>query len=129
MAKKRILVVEDNQASRMIFQDLLIDEGYEVLSVTKAEDALTLARETSPDMILMDIQLSGMDGLTATKILREDKLTRKIPIIALTSYAMPGDRERTLVAGCTGYITKPIRVEAFRKEIASFLAKTEKKLA
>lgn len=127
MGAKKILIVEDNPANRMIFQDLLECSGHEVEAVAMAEDALTLVRESMPDLILMDVQLPGMDGLTATKILREDELTRGIPIIALTSYAMPGDRERTLIAGCNGYITKPIRVDSFRKDINSILEKTEAK--
>lgn len=125
---KKILLVEDNPANRLVFRDLLETAGYEVDSVEKAEDALTLVRESSPDLILMDLQLPGMDGLTATRILRENKLTRSIPIIALTSHAMPGDRERSLVAGCSGYLTKPIRIEAFRREILSILEKTDKKV-
>ena len=129
MELKRILVVEDNPANRMVFADLLGAAGYAVRTVEMAEDALTVAREATPDLILMDIQLPGMDGLTATRILREDKLTRNVPIIALTSYAMPGDRERSLIAGCNGYITKPIRVEAFRQEVAAILEKSGRKTA
>ncbi len=126
MSAKKILLVEDNAANRMVFEDLLTAEGYEVRSVTQAEDALTLAREFAPDLVLMDIQLPGMDGLTATRILREDKATREIPIIALTSYAMQGDRERCLVAGCNGYITKPIRIDSFRKEILKVFEKSSR---
>lgn len=114
-----VLLVEDNRANQMIFRDLLEAEGYHVTCVDNGEDALTAAAEAAPALILMDIQLPGMDGLTATRILREDRHMRNIPIIALTSYAMPGDREKCLVAGCSGYITKPIRVKEFRKEIAA----------
>ncbi len=117
MSTKKIIMIEDNPANRMVFKDLLELEGFEVTSLEKAEDALPMAKELNPDLILMDIQLPGMDGLTATKILREDPNTQAIPIVALTSYAMPGDRERALVAGCTGYITKPIRVDSFRDEV------------
>lgn len=117
MTAKRIILVEDNEANRLIFKDLLELEGFEVTSLNKAEDALPIAREIKPNLILMDIQLPGLDGLTATRILREDPITLTIPIVAVTSYAMPGDRERALVAGCTGYITKPIRVDSFREEI------------
>jgi two-component system cell cycle response regulator DivK len=125
MSRKRILIVEDNLANRVVFQDLLEGAGYEVRCTDRAEDALPLAKDVRPDLILMDIQLAGMDGLTATKLLRDDELTRGIPIVALTSYAMPGDRERFLVAGCNGYITKPIRIDTFRKEIASMLESTQ----
>lgn len=126
MSAKKILLVEDNAANRMVFEDLLTADGYEVRSVTQAEDALVLAREFAPDLVLMDIQLPGMDGLTATRILREDKATRDIPIIALTSFAMQGDRDRCLVAGCNGYITKPIRIDSFRKEIVAVFEKSSK---
>ena len=118
---KRILLVEDNPANRMVVEDLLNVQGYEVRSAGKAEEAIDVVREFAPDLVLMDIQLPGMDGLTATKILRADSATSRIPIVALTSYAMTGDRERTLIAGCNGYITKPIRVDSFRNEIAAFL--------
>ena len=118
---KKVLLVEDNPANRLVFQDLLESVGYEVESVEKAEDAITLVRETTPDLILMDLELPGMDGLTATRILREDKLTRTVSIVALTSHAMPGDRERALLAGCNGYLTKPINVAAFRDEISKIL--------
>lgn len=119
MSPINVLIVEDNRANRMIFRDLLEEEGYRVTCVDNGEDAITAAAEVEPTLILMDIQLPGMDGLTATRILREDKDLRNIPIIALTSYAMPGDRERCLVAGCSGYITKPIRVKEFREEISA----------
>ena len=114
-----ILLVEDNRANQMVFRDLLEAEGYRVKCVDNGEDAVVAATELEPSLILMDIQLPGMDGLTATRILREDRKMRNVPIIALTSYAMPGDREKVLVAGCSGYITKPIRVKEFRKEIAA----------
>ncbi len=126
MAAKKILLIEDNAANQLAFRDLLESIGHEVHVVTKAEDGIPLARELKPDLILMDIQLPGMDGLTATRILREDTLTMDIPIIAVSSYAMPGDRERSLVAGCSGYITKPIRAEAFRKEITAILEAVSK---
>jgi two-component system cell cycle response regulator DivK len=116
-----ILLVEDNRANQMIFRDILEMEGYRVKCVNNGEDAVAAARELEPTLILMDIQLPGMDGLTATRILREDRKMRNVPIIALTSYAMPGDREKFLVAGCSGYITKPIRVKEFRKEIRDVL--------
>ena len=116
-----ILLVEDNRANQMVFRDILEAEGYSVKCVGNGEDAVAAATELQPSLILMDIQLPGMDGLTATRILREDRKMRNVPIVALTSYAMPGDREKVLVAGCNGYITKPIRVKEFRKEIAAVL--------
>lgn len=120
-----ILLVEDNRANVMVFRDLLEAEGYHVDCVNNGEDAVAAATELEPTLILMDIQLPGMDGLTATRILREDKKMRNVPIIALTSYAMPGDREKFLVAGCSGYIKKPIRVKEFRKEIAAVVETLE----
>ncbi len=119
---KKILVVEDNPTNRMIFRDILEADGYEVECLERAEDALRLQRERLPDLILMDVQLPGMDGLTAARILSEDRDTGDVPIIAVTSHAMPGDRERALLAGCSGYITKPIRVKPFREQIALVLA-------
>jgi two-component system cell cycle response regulator DivK len=127
MGPKKILLVEDNAVNQLVFQDLLETAGYDVRSVERAEDGLAVAREFVPHLILMDLQLPGMDGLTATRILREDKLTMEIPIIALSSHAMTGDRERALVAGCNGYIAKPIRVGDFRREVSSALEKTAPK--
>ncbi len=121
MDGKKILLVEDNPANQMVFRDLLEHMGHEVWLVDRAEEGTDLARARRPDLILMDIQLPGMDGLTATQILREDELTRDIPIVALTSHAMTGDREKALVAGCNAYITKPIRIESFRREISAIL--------
>lgn len=121
MTPPTVLLVEDNAANRLVFEDLLRAEGYQVHTVQSAEEAIPAARTLLPQLILMDLQLPGMDGLTASRILREDKLTRNIPIFALTSYAMPGDRQKALVAGCNGYISKPIRIQKFREEIRAVL--------
>jgi CheY-like chemotaxis protein len=125
MTRKKILLIEDNPANRMVFQDLLQVEGYEVICVGNAEDGITRAREIVPDLVLMDIQLPGMDGLTATRVLRSDKLTREILIVALTSHAMTDDREKCISAGCNGYITKPVRVASFRQEIRELLTQSD----
>lgn len=120
MAKK-ILVVEDNGDSRFLVVKVLTRSGYETLEADSGEDAVRLAHEASPDLILMDLGLIGMDGLTATTEIKKDPATRGIPVIALTAYAMDGDRERTVKAGCDGYITKPIDTRALPGQVAKYL--------
>jgi two-component system cell cycle response regulator DivK len=119
----RILIVEDNPANMTLALFLLDTAGHTVLSATDAEAGLRLAREGRPDLILMDIQLPGMDGLEATALLKGDEETRAIPVIALTALAMKGDEERIRAAGCDGYIAKPIRYQAFLTSIAAQLSK------
>jgi len=104
-----ILIVEDNVTNMKLSTFLLESAEYTVLAATNAESGLTLAREQRPDLILMDIQLPGMDGLEATTLLKADEATRRIPVIALTALAMKGDEERIRAAGCDGYIGKPMR--------------------
>ena len=104
-----VLIVEDNPANMILAMFLLQSAGHTVLSATDAEAGLTLARDEHPHLILMDIQLPGMDGLEATMILKRDDSTRDIPVIALTALAMKGDEERIRAAGCDGYIAKPMR--------------------
>lgn len=115
----KVLVVEDNPANMTLAVFLLESVGHTVLSVTDAEAGLTLARQEQPDLILMDIQLPGMDGLEATALLKADDATRAIPVIALTALAMKGDEERIRAAGCDGYIAKPM---AYREFLATILA-------
>ncbi len=119
---KKILVVEDNLQNRKLVCDLLMVKGYDICEASTAEVALQLIREQVPDLILMDVQLPGMDGLTLTSKLREDSATRDIIIVALTASAMKGDQEKVLEAGCDGYITKPIDTRAFPNTIARFLS-------
>ncbi len=102
---------------------LLKSAGHTVLSATDAESGLTLARSEQPDLILMDIQLPGMDGLQATALLKADEATRAIPVIALTALAMKGDEERIRAAGCDGYIAKPLAYRAFLATISNQLVK------
>lgn len=109
----KVLVVEDNPANMTLAVFLLESVGHTVLSVTDAEAGLTLARQERPDLILMDIQLPGMDGLEATALLKGDDATRTIPVIALTALAMKGDEERIRAAGCDGYIAKPMAYREF----------------
>ena len=106
----KVLVVEDNAANMTLAVFLLTSAGHSVLSVTDAEAGLTLARNEKPDLILMDIQLPGMDGLQATALLKADDATRAIPVIALTALAMKGDEERIRAAGCDGYILSLIHI-------------------
>lgn len=111
----RILVIEDNAANMKLAVLLLQRQGHEVLQATDAENGIRLARECMPRLILMDIQLPGMDGLAAARLLKADAATRDIRIVALTALAMTGDRERVAAAGCDGYISKPIRYQEFMK--------------
>ena len=119
----RVLIIEDNVANMTLAVFLLRSVGHTVLSARDAEAGLTLARDEQPDLILMDIQLPGMDGLEATALLRRDAATRAIPVIALTALAMKGDEERIRAAGCDDYIAKPLRYQEFLGSIAAQLAK------
>ena len=119
-----VLVVEDNPANMTLATFLLKSAGYAVLSATDAEAGLALARSEQPDLVLMDIQLPGMDGLEACAILKKDEGTRDIPVIALTALAMKGDEERIRAAGCDGYIAKPLAYREFLATIAARLQKT-----
>lgn len=117
----RILVIEDNAANMTLAKFLLESVGHSVISATDAEAGLTLAREEQPNLILMDIQLPGMDGLEATIRLKRDKATSAIPVIALTSLAMKGDEERIRAAGCDAYIAKPMRYQEFLAAVSGLL--------
>lgn len=118
-----ILVVEDNPDNMLLTVMLLESAGHEVISSVDAETGLTLARSRQPDLILMDIQLPGMDGLKAVALLKADSLTRAIPVFALTALAMKGDEERIRAAGCDGYIAKPIGMRDFLTTIAAQVAR------
>ena len=120
----RVLIVEDNPTNMTLAVFLLQSAGHTVLSATDAEAGLTLARDEQPNLILMDIQLPGMDGLEATALLKRDDTTRAIPVIALTALAMKGDEERIRAAGCDGYIAKPMRYQEFLATISAQLART-----
>jgi two-component system cell cycle response regulator DivK len=118
----KVLVVEDNAANMALATFLLQSAGHTVLSATDAEAGLTLARVEQPDLILMDIQLPGIDGLAATRLLKGDGLTGAIPVIALTALAMKGDEQRIRAAGCDGYIAKPLVYKDFLAVIFAQLA-------
>jgi len=120
----KILVVEDNPDNMTLAVLLLESAGHTVLRAIDAEAGLTLARDELPDLILMDIQLPGMDGLEATAFLKRDAATCAIPVIALTALAMKGDEERIRAAGCDGYIAKPMRYQEFLAAIAAQLDRT-----
>jgi two-component system cell cycle response regulator DivK len=118
----RILVVEDNPTNMKLAVMLLAKVGHRVISAADAEAGLALARSEHPDLILMDIQLPGMDGLAATALLKADEATRTIPVIALTALAMKGDEERIRAAGCDGYVAKPLAYKEFLAVIEAQLA-------
>jgi two-component system cell cycle response regulator DivK len=119
----KVLIVEDNPANMTLAAFLLQSAGHNVLRATDAEAGLTLARAEQPDLILMDIQLAGMDGLEATALLKRAEATCAIPVIALTALAMKGDEERIRSAGCDGYIAKPMHYKEFLATIAAQLAR------
>jgi CheY-like chemotaxis protein len=116
-----ILLVEDNAMNMKLSMFLLESADYTVITATNAEAGLAIAREQQPGLILMDIQLPGMDGLQATAQLKADAATRDIPVIALTALAMKGDEERIRAAGCDGYIAKPLDYKQFLATVSSHL--------
>lgn len=119
----RILIIEDNPANMKLTCLLLNHAGHTSLCALDAESGLTMARADQPDLILMDIQLPGMDGLAATALLKRDPLTAAIPVIALTAMAMKEDQEKTRMAGCDAYIAKPLRYQEFYEVIDTLLKK------
>jgi two-component system, cell cycle response regulator DivK len=116
-----VLVVEDNAANMTLAVFLLESVGHKVLSATDAESGMKLARSEQPNLILMDMQLPGIDGLEATAHLKGDEATRRIPVIALTALAMKGDEARIRAAGCDGYIAKPMRYKEFLAAVSEGL--------
>lgn len=123
--KPKILVVEDNQANLELFLDILELGGYESLHTTEGGEAIEIAAREIPDLILLDIQLPGMDGLSVVKTLRSMPVTKDIKTIALTAYAMKGDKEMFLQKGFDGYIAKPIAVKGFLQTIEGYLQNAE----
>ena len=121
MTQPLILVVEDRPMNAKLLRDVLSARGYEVAEATTAEDGLDIARARTPALILMDIHLPGMDGITALKELKKDESTRTIPVIAVTASVMPMERKEILEAGVDGYQAKPLSVKELLKEVASFV--------
>jgi CheY-like chemotaxis protein len=117
----KVLVIEDNAKNRYLISFLLKGAGYEVIEAITGEDGTEMAIREHPDLVLMDIQLPGIDGYETTRRIRGSPAAGEIPIIALTSFAMTGDRERALAAGCTGYVEKPINPDTIMDEIQKFL--------
>ncbi|MGF1619716.1 MAG: response regulator [Rhodomicrobiaceae bacterium] len=118
---KTVLIVEDNELNMKLFRDLLEAHGYATLQTRNGIEALSLAREHQPDLILMDIQLPEVSGLDVTKWLKEDEALRHIPVIAVTAFAMKGDEERIREGGCEAYISKPITVSMFLETVREFI--------
>jgi CheY-like chemotaxis protein len=119
-AQRKILIVDDNELNLKLCCAILKDR-YRVFTAARAEEALESAKRLLPDLILMDLQLPGIDGLTATRRLKSDPDLKAIPVIALTSFAMVGDREKALAAGCDEYISKPIDIKRLKSMVARFL--------
>ena len=120
--RNTVLVIEDNLMNLELVTDLLEAQGFMVSQARTAEEGLRLAREGLPDLILMDLSLPGMDGLAATKALKNSPATRHLTVVALTAHAMKGDEVIALSAGCAGYLTKPINTQTFATTVAGFIA-------
>jgi two-component system cell cycle response regulator DivK len=118
---RRILVVEDHEENRRIMRDLLTAAGYEMIEALTGEEGIALAEQERPDLILMDIQLPGLDGYDATRRIKANPSLRAIPIIAVTSYALSGDDVKALEAGCDAYVTKPFSPRALLAKMREFL--------
>jgi len=118
---QKILIIEDNDQNMYLITFLLRSQGFDVIQAKDGPSGIEIAKEIKPALILLDIQLPGMDGYNVAKILREDSELRSINIVAVTSYAMLGDREHAFEAGCSGYIEKPINPETFIEQISEFL--------
>jgi two-component system cell cycle response regulator DivK len=119
--KKRILIVEDQHDNRQILRDLLTPAGYDLVEAWDGEAAVVKAKSEKPDLILMDIQLPGIDGYEATRQIKADPSLKKTPIIAITSYALSGDEEKTRAAGCDGYVAKPYSPRQLLRKIRDFM--------
>ncbi len=118
---KKILVVEDNEKNMYLMNFILVKKGYEVIQAATGEKGVELAASEAPDLVLMDIALPGIDGYETTRRIRQLAGRERVPIVAITSYALAGDREKGLAAGCNGYVEKPIDPAAFLPEIEKYL--------
>ncbi|HEX6706767.1 MAG TPA: response regulator [Albitalea sp.] len=117
----QILVIEDSPVNMALTVAILENAGHAVLQADHAVEGIEIARREQPDLVLMDIQLPDLDGLAATRMLKSDPRTAKLPVIALTAFAMKGDEDETRAAGCDGYVTKPIRYKEFLAEVEAVL--------
>jgi two-component system, cell cycle response regulator DivK len=117
----RILVVEDNLKNRKLVRDVLRHSGYEVIEAITGEDGVRMARDLAPDLILMDLQLPGIDGAEALRRIRAEPQTRQVPAVAVTAFAMPEDRQRAFDSGFNGYVAKPISVRSLPQQVHDFL--------
>ena len=120
--RQKVLIVEDNELKMKLFNDLLMAPGYDTLQTKDGNEALALARRHRPDLILMDIQLPEISGLEVTKWIKEDEELKLIPVIAVTAFAMKGDREKMRDGGCEDYIAKPISIASFLQTVERFLS-------
>ena len=125
MTRPRILVVEDNDRNLKLVRDVLSHAGFEVVEARSGEQGVALAQEAPPDLVLMDLGLPGIDGSESLRQLRATPSTAAIPVVAVTAYAMPQDRERTRRAGFDGYLTKPIDIRALPEQVRHYLAAEE----
>ena len=125
--KEVILIVEDDEINMRLSRDLLQAKGYETLEAWDGKQGVEIAKEKKPDLILMDIQLPVMSGLEATKILKDNKETKEIPIIALTASVMKNEIEKIYEVGCDGYISKPVNIKEFRSKVAEYLEKSKER--
>lgn len=117
----RILVVEDNPKNLKLLRDVLRFSGYEVIEATSGEDGVRLAASEEPDLILMDLQLPGIDGAEALRRIRAGERTREVPVVAVTAFAMDHDREHAFASGFTGYVEKPISIRRLPQQVKDFL--------
>jgi two-component system cell cycle response regulator DivK len=122
MSESRILVVEDNPKNLKLMRDVLTYAGYEVIEATSGEDGVRMAGEASPDLVLMDLQLPGIDGAEALRRIRAGQVNPDVPVVAVTAFAMSEDRERAFRAGFTGYVEKPISVRGLPQQVRDFLS-------
>lgn len=124
-AEKKVLLVEDNEDNRIVYAMMLEYHGYTIIEATNGEDAIRLAGEESPDIILMDISIPGVDGWTATQRIKDDPATGDIPIVAVTAHALPEHRQRAEQLGCDGFLTKPCEPRRLLEEVQSLIGAAE----
>jgi two-component system cell cycle response regulator DivK len=121
VSRRKILVVEDNELSMKLVNDLLEFHGHQIFQATRGADAIRIAHDSRPYLILLNLQLPDMSGLDVARALKADEATRAIPVVAVTAFAMRGDEEKARNAGCDGYVTKPIRIQSFLQTVDAFL--------